>query len=342
MTRELLFGNVAAAAGDLDASYILYTWNQALYVAEAVRSALDQDGCVLDILISDDASTDSTYDVILATLQGYQGPHRVRLRRSPGNMKMDHFPSLLRAAACDISIHAHGDDVALPHRAARILQAFRLTGASVVSSNAIILDAVGGQHGRLVEAARDRHFDAGDLLAKPWRLEMAGAFLALRREVYTRLPWLDSRYLARGHDHLVPWRGALLDGFFWIADPLLLHRMHEGQWRHRFYDNSGKLAQRETVQAQQLVIARAKRRDLDHLMATADEERRNALAEIGATLGEKVAQLSEQWLDLREDLIREGMRPHWTADDLPSGPPPRSRNLRRRIGILLRKVYSRR
>lgn len=104
MTKELLFGNVAATAGDLDATYILYTWNQAAYVAEAVKSALDQSNCALEILISDDASTDDTYEVIRGAVQDYQGPHRVRLRRSARNLRMDHFPSLLRAAACDICI----------------------------------------------------------------------------------------------------------------------------------------------------------------------------------------------------------------------------------------------
>ena len=148
---KLFRGNFEGQGDVPDASYILYTWNQSAYVREAVRSALAQRDCRLDIIISDDASTDGTFDVIRDVVQDYSGPHRLRVRQSPRNLGMGHFPSLLRMAQCDIAIHAHGDDVALPDRASTILRAFHNTGASVVSSNAVHIDRAGQQIERLVK-----------------------------------------------------------------------------------------------------------------------------------------------------------------------------------------------
>jgi hypothetical protein len=314
-SSEIVLGAVSARPEDLDATYCLYTWNQADYVAQAVHSALSQAKCRLDLIISDDSSTDGTWERIVAAVHGYSGPHRVRVRRNERNLGIDHFPSLLKVAACEIAIHAHGDDVAEPARAATILRIAARTGASVVSSNATLVDAQGRVTGRLSKDKHDRVFTVEDLLGNLWQPQMTGALLAIRREVYTRFPWLDSRLLARGHDHLVPWRGALLNGFYWISESLLQHRMHEGQWRKRFWSEAGPEARRETVYAQHLSVGRARRRDIDHLLANASEPRTTNLVSIRNALDRRMASVYEEWLDMREDLIRNGRRPGWDVDE---------------------------
>lgn len=335
-------GTSEVRGDSFDAAYILYAWNQSPYAAEAVRSALAQRGCRLDILISDDASTDGTFDVIREAARDYSGPHRVRIRQSPRNLGIDHFPKLLAMTGCDIAIHAHGDDIALPDRASSILRVFRDRQVSVVSSNAILIDTIGSHTGELVKERRDCGFSPSDLIDKTWRPHMTGALLAFRREVYRKFPWLDSRYLARGHDSLVPWRGALLDGFHWIGEPLLKHRMHDGQWRHRFFDNADKYSRKETVVAQQLSVARARQRDVDHLLRGASVERAARLSAIREALDAKAVELFDEWLDLREGLIRDGLRPVWdrensirNTDDAPRGP-------QRGIARLLQKMGGRR
>lgn len=309
-----VLGDLAGNPEHLDATYCLYTWNQERYVEQAVRSALGQTHCRLDLIISDDASTDGTWARILAAVDGYQGPHRVRLNRNARNLGIDHFPALVRAAAKEIIFHAHGDDVAEPDRVEVTLRAFARTGASVVSSNALRTDANDRRTGRISEDTADRAFSAEDLLVKLWRPQMTGALLAIRREVYERFSWLDARQLARGHDHLVPWRGALLGGFHWIAQPLLRHRKHEGQWRRRFWGEPGPEARNESKLAQYLSVGRARRRDLDHLLADAAEPERARLMAIRVALDARMTPVYDEWLDVRESLVRQGRRPDWGVD----------------------------
>lgn len=67
-------------------SYVLLTFNQRATVAGAVRSALAQDVQPMEIVISDDCSTDGTFSEVESVVAGYQGPHRVILNRNPENL----------------------------------------------------------------------------------------------------------------------------------------------------------------------------------------------------------------------------------------------------------------
>ncbi|MGH7292197.1 MAG: hypothetical protein ACREJT_13350, partial [Myxococcota bacterium] len=115
-------------------------------------------------------------------------------------------------------------------------------------------------------------------------------------------------------DHVIPWRGALLGGFHWVSDALLQHRMHEGQWRNRLWSGMNRDAKRETVFAQYLSVGRARRRDIDHLLASASEPESARLTAIRSALDARMEGIYEEWLDLRDKLIREGHRPDWQAD----------------------------
>ena len=95
---------------------------------------------MLDIIISDDSSEDRTFSVIREMVGGYCGPHGVRIGQTAHNLGIDHFERLQLVAKSELLITAHGDDVAYPKRARRIIDTFHRVGASVISSNAILID----------------------------------------------------------------------------------------------------------------------------------------------------------------------------------------------------------
>lgn len=106
------------------ASFALITFNQEAFVAEAVRGALAQT-IPLEILISDDCSTDRTFDVIREETKGYEGPHKVVVRRNDRNLGLiDHVNLMFELASEEIVILAAGDDVSLPERSAEICRKF--------------------------------------------------------------------------------------------------------------------------------------------------------------------------------------------------------------------------
>lgn len=113
--------------------------------------------------------------------------------------------------------------------------------------------------------------------------------------------------------------------------------MHDGQWRHRFYDEFAKQTQQETVTAQQLIIAKAKQRDVEYLLNTGEAHDQAALLVISKALTDRIAILFDQWLGLREDLIRQGKRPLWTHDTNSSGQVRRRPSLKQKINSIIRR-----
>ena len=56
------------------------------YIKEAIEGALAQTYSPLEIIFSDDASTDNTFAIIEEQLKNYTGPHHIVLNRNDVNM----------------------------------------------------------------------------------------------------------------------------------------------------------------------------------------------------------------------------------------------------------------
>lgn len=125
-------------------TFLLLAYNQEAYAAEAVKAALAQEGDPIRILISDDASTDRTFDVIRAAVAGYTGPHHVELNRNPHNLGVAaHINACMRRITTDYVIAAAADDISLPQRAVRISEAFDRTNALLLHSRFEEIDRTG-------------------------------------------------------------------------------------------------------------------------------------------------------------------------------------------------------
>ncbi|MCK5536618.1 MAG: glycosyltransferase, partial [Bacteroidales bacterium] len=57
-------------------SFTLFAYNQEKYIQEAVEGALSQTYSPLEIVISDDCSTDRTFEIIKELTEDYSGPHK--------------------------------------------------------------------------------------------------------------------------------------------------------------------------------------------------------------------------------------------------------------------------
>lgn len=103
---------------------ILVTFNQERFVAEALRSVLQQRCSPIDVLVSDDCSQDGTFEIIQREVAGYQGPHRVRVNRNERNLGIArHFAQCVTSVDTDWIVCAAGDDVSHPERVARLFDA---------------------------------------------------------------------------------------------------------------------------------------------------------------------------------------------------------------------------
>ncbi len=101
------------------------TYNHERFVDQAIAGALGQRGDPIEILISDDCSTDRTWQCIEGAVANYHGPHTVTLNRNRTNLGVGaHTDSVLRRATGEIVILAAGDDISFPSRAERVGDAF--------------------------------------------------------------------------------------------------------------------------------------------------------------------------------------------------------------------------
>lgn len=308
MEIELLFHR--AGARPPEATVVFPACDQERYVAEAATAALAQEGVALELLLSDDSSTDRTLPRLLEVARAYRGPHAITVSRNRKRLGMDHVVSLVERAATDIHLMAHGDDVMRPGRCARTVSLLRETGATVFSVNASARDELSGRTYPYTEDRESGFLSAEEIARAGWLRPMLGATLAWRREVYTAFPRLDTAHLPTGHDYLVPFRGALLGGMYFLNEPLIDYRVHTAQWSRLMYGAADPRVRQDFHDARSLSAQLAMLRDLEHRHATHPEEAAR-LAEIEAILREACWTRLQSWMQVRDELYRDGRRAHW-------------------------------
>ncbi|WP_374440320.1 glycosyltransferase [Stella sp.] len=294
-----------------DVGIVMPIRNSESRIAVAVRSVLEQSDCVADILISDDQSTDRTLAGARHAIEGWRGPHRVRLFRTARRLAIDHLPTLVGASGQDFLVQMHGDDEQLPGRAATQHEIHRRTGASLVSTVAIQIRGATMRREVLPPGVSEGLLPPATIAAGTPVHMLSGSRLALDRRLYDAFPPLDSAYLSIGHDILKSWRALLLGGVWIGARPLLAVHWHEGQWSNRLWDTRRPESTAFASHLHRLAVLRALRRDLAHVAAqgTVPAER---VAEIRRLSESAWDQAIDRLLDAREALHRQGLEPAWT------------------------------
>lgn len=223
------YGNLKLDAGTPDqprASLLLLSYNQGSYIAQAIEGAFAQTYSPLEIILSDDCSPDDATTAVMERMaKAYQGPHKVVLVRRPHNLGLiAHINELFELASADIMVLTAGDDICLPQRVERLVQAFRDDPAAmVVHSDTIAIDAA-DTPGAVVRPPVGAE-------ANPATLATAsaiyiGASGAVHREVLRKFGPITQ---ARAFEDLVMgFRAALLDGLRYIPEPLLQYRTDVG------------------------------------------------------------------------------------------------------------------
>lgn len=98
-------------------TFALLAYNQEQFVEEAVQGALSQTYSPLEIILSDDCSTDQTYAIMSDMARAYIGPHKVCCRKNSSNLGIaSHYNSVVGLATGELIVQAAGDDISMPDR----------------------------------------------------------------------------------------------------------------------------------------------------------------------------------------------------------------------------------
>lgn len=197
------------------------------YIAEALRSALEQDCAPMQVIVSDDASTDGTVEAVERELARYRGPHRVEFdqRETNSGSKSAHLNDVFPRASGDVIVSFDGDDVSEPGRVRKITDAFaRDPSVRAVYSSFSIIDEDGRPRG----SGSVPHPRPGERTSG-WFARVdayaAGTTLAIQREVVEVFGKLDPHI---NEDIVLPFRASLLGEVVYLPEELVRARRRAG------------------------------------------------------------------------------------------------------------------
>lgn len=110
-------------------TFALVCFNQEQFIEKAVAAALAQTYQPLQVILSDDCSSDKTFMKIEEVAQAYRGPHAIVLNRNRQRLGLaDHFNRIFELAKGQYIVGAAGDDISCPERTDLVYEAWRQSG----------------------------------------------------------------------------------------------------------------------------------------------------------------------------------------------------------------------
>lgn len=216
-------------------TFAVFAYNQERYIEQAIASALYQTLQPLEIVISDDFSSDGTFSLIESIAASYSGPHLLRTNRNPYNLgTAAHVYRVSRMSQGRLIIVAAGDDISEPDRAERLFDAWDAAGrpSGVVHSGWVSFrdrdGAVVGQR-RPVKGRPSRRRGVDSVLygyANSRWLPAAAPTAAYTRDLFDSfMPLMGASII---EDAPLLLRAALRGQFTAVDAPLVRRRIHEG------------------------------------------------------------------------------------------------------------------
>lgn len=251
-------------------TFAIVTYNQEKYVRLAIEAAFAQTYSPLVIAISDDASSDATYEIVEDLCRTYRGPHRIRYSRNAHNLGLiEHINLVNRSAEGELIVIGAGDDISVAHRVERIVDAYLRSERrshyfySLVRAMTESGELQGAYQSPGADAAGSKlraglsNYPISIGAAQAWTKRLVERFGPLHRSL-----WAE--------DQVLGFRGVLLGPVTFIDEPLVHYRSGAGM-----SSTKKSFSLRRYVKNQAKVLAMYRQRAADALAA-----REHALAAV--------------------------------------------------------------
>lgn len=256
----------------ISVTYLFLCFNQEQYVRDAVRSALGQTLSGLEIIVSDDCSTDKTFEIVSDECGQYSGPHKLVVRQSQRNLGLvRHFNELMTLVSGRLIVVGAGDDVASPEKAKVVLKYWLDSCALLIGSNPYVIDSSGKPLGRFYGATLPNDFSCLAIVKR----RNAHIFLtAFDRRLFDDFGPLDESIEAE--DQALPFRAALLSSrsVVVIDRPLAHYRVHSASMIHplKFGNGAQPLQVLKRKLDSQIKMHRGWRNEIERCQALEDRQ----------------------------------------------------------------------
>ncbi|WP_319782071.1 glycosyltransferase [Oceanisphaera sp. IT1-181] len=170
------------------------TYNQVDYIKEAFEGAISQNYPNLEVIISDDYSTDGTFEVIKELVAEYEGPHSIVINQNPENKcTLAHFFKVVDLAKGELLLIAAGDDVSKPERVTETVTVWKEDSSAGIFSNYELIN----EKGIVLDddyCPNSRSEIAEDVFLKEGGLDIHGASSAYDMAFVKSLPRPEGRF----------------------------------------------------------------------------------------------------------------------------------------------------
>lgn len=212
-------------------SYVLTAYNIENFIEESVKCAFSQTYSPLQIVISDDCSTDRTFEIIQKLASEYTGPHKIVLNRNQVNMGISQHMSkaYIDLADGEIIIAAHGDDISVPERTEKSVE-FLLSHPQVnaISGGLVVIDSDGNvleEQSKNTVVKETHYYDYSN--AKKGMSNIPAPSRAFYKSVMTEFGYLSKD--CPTEDELICFRAQIMGGVnAFLPDVFVKYRKHAG------------------------------------------------------------------------------------------------------------------
>lgn len=207
-------------------SYCLLTFNQEDFISDAVNAALSQTYSPLEIIISDDCSSDRTFDIIESLVSNYDGPHQIILNRNQSNMGIGgHFSKVCyEIASGECLITAAGDDISkIDHVSKAFNHLSNNKGVCMVDFTADIINS----KGEIIEQRnldREIIYNSLEDFLKLKRMELFAPGRIIKRDLLRNFNEISLK--CPTEDSVLVFRSLMMGGFIRVNDSLVYYRKH--------------------------------------------------------------------------------------------------------------------
>ena len=209
------------------ATFFLITYNQEQYVREAIEGAFSQTYSPLEIVISDDCSTDGTFRIIEEMCEKYDGPHTLVINRNRNNLGLiGHINRITSLSSGELIVYAAGDDISLPDRTEKLVERYISSGfkASLIHSAVYLIDNDGNRAGIRQPPEISVGLDTGEMaVSSALIIGATSAFTRHIEEIFGPIT-----YSKCVEDLVMGFRSALTGGLEFLDEPLIMYRHEAG------------------------------------------------------------------------------------------------------------------
>jgi glycosyltransferase involved in cell wall biosynthesis len=204
-------------------TFALFAYNQEEYIREAVEGAFAQTYKPLEIILSDDCSSDRTFEIMQEMTEAYDGSHTILVRKNQSNMGLGgHINEIVKLVRSDWLVVAAGDDISSSNRTEELMSYISsLEPPPDLLHSAVIRIS---EDGRFLGLEQSRFVETLSSIEKTIETDAyaLGATVAWHKKLFDDFEPLPDNLMYE--DQVMQMRAQLNGGIGYLDKPLVQHR----------------------------------------------------------------------------------------------------------------------